>query len=101
MAFQPGVGGSILGALETIKQTVLHCVRRVDGFTADFFHAETLDEIVGSFEVVAVLAVVLEEEGGGVQGLFGGLNGDEKIGFPDALSGRAANDYLSATFLPN
>src|SRR5687767_10884242 len=61
VAFEPGVGSAVFRTLETIEQTLLHSVRSVDGLAADFLHPETFDEIVGSFQIDAVLTVVLKE----------------------------------------
>ena len=70
LAFQPCIVRKRLRSREPIEQAALLFVRRVDRFLADLFDAQPLDEIVAAFQVVGVLAVVLEEQLGGLQRLL-------------------------------
>ena len=101
IAFEPRVVRTLLGFTEAFQQTPLCFVDRVDGFLAHFLYAETLDEVVAAFEVVGVLAVVLEEKLGGLDGFGRGFDSDQQISLAYALAGRSADNNLPGPFLPD
>src|SRR5256885_1372352 len=101
IAFQPRVASKTFGFAEAFAQTLLHGERRVNGFSPDFPNADALDEVVGTFQIVRVLAVVLEKERCSLKSFFGGFDSDKQVCFANFLSCCAANDHLPCAFLPN
>src|SRR6185369_12001952 len=94
--FLPRVARPRLRLAQPLEQTLPDPVLRVDRLFPHLLDPEALDEVVGAFEVVRVLAVVLEEELGGLERQLRRLDRREQIGLAHALPGCAADDDLPA-----
>jgi hypothetical protein len=79
VALGPGVVRKGLGFLQAGEQRLLLTGCGVDRFLARLLDADALDEVVRPFEIVGVLAVLLEEQHGGLERLLGGLDGDQQV----------------------
>src|SRR6266567_2777423 len=84
-----------------LAQALLHTQRCVHGVPSHFFDRDTLHEIVSSFEIVGVFAVVLKEKCRGLERLFHGFNGDQQVSFANFLPGRASDHDLPRAVLAN
>src|SRR5262249_1308045 len=99
LPLEPGVPGQRLRLPQPIEQALFHVFRRVCRVFPYLIDPTALDEVVRPLEIVAVLAVVLEKELGGLERLFSRLDGDQQIRFAPRFARGPADDHLPAPLL--
>ncbi len=76
LTLEPCVARRRLRLVQPVEQRLFHGLGRVDRVLAHLVDAEPFDEVVRPLQIIRLLAVVLEEQFGRLERLFGGFDGD-------------------------